>query len=308
MIRGRMSVVSMSRAVLVGSMLALLAPAWEARAADHPPEVLRFLERVNPPVVLAAPGTERVRVLADLAYGDVPTQRCDVYLPPRAGGAAAPVVLVLHGGMGPEFPVRPKDWGLYRSWGRLLAARGMVTVIPNHRAGYPEPALDHAEEDLKRVLEFTRAHAREWKADPGRLAIAAYSGGGPLLAVPMRERPEGLRALVGIYPILDPAPLPHMREAYDAETLARYSPRAQLERARGDIAPMLVLRAGADAIPDLLPGLDGFVAKALELDAPVEVVNVRAAPHGFDNDPKVAGARGAVAAMVTFLRRQLGLE
>lgn len=282
----------------------LLFGASVASAGSYPAEIQEFLDRVTPPIALSVPGADRVKVTKDVAYGSSPTQRCDVYRP-AAAKRPAPIAILIAGGMDPGFPVRPKEWGIYQSWGRALAASGIVTVIPNHRGGFPEPALDLAEQDLRALLAHLRDHAREWGADPGRFAIAAYSGGGPLLSVPMRDHPAGLRALVGVYPIVDPERSEFLKSKLDAEAQRRFSPAFQLEAAQGRVPPFLVLRAGHDKIPDLLTGLDRFIDRAIALDAPVTVVNVPGAPHGFDNHPDVPGVREALATMVTFLRRNL---
>src|SRR6185436_620727 len=45
--------------------------------------------------------------------------------------------------------------------------------------------------------------------------------------------------------------------------------------------PLLVVRAGLDN-PDLNREIDAFAARALKANAPVEVLNLPAAVHGFD--------------------------
>lgn len=279
-----------------------------APAPPYPPEVKEFLDRVDPPIALRVPGADRVRVLRDQAYGPLASQRCDVYLPLQRAAGGAPVVMVLHGGMGADFPVRPKEWGIYRSWGRALAASGFVAIVANHRAGFPEPRLDEAEADVRALVAALGAKGEAWGADPSRFAIAAYSGGGPVLAVPLRDRPHGLRALIGIYPILDPSRSDHLKQALNETDQQRFSPVAAMEAANGDIPPTLVLRAGDDSIPGLLAGLDHFVARALALDAPVTVVNVRDAPHGFDNDAARPGVTAALEQTVAFLRATLAAQ
>jgi acetyl esterase/lipase len=123
-------------------LVALLAILSTARGG---PTTEEMDARVSRPVALTVQGTDRVQVLTDRPYGQGDRlHRFDAYLPERTSGSA-PVVLLLHGGVGADVPVRPKDWGLYRSWGRLLAASGYVAIAFNHRLGFPQPMLTEAD-------------------------------------------------------------------------------------------------------------------------------------------------------------------
>lgn len=94
-----------------------------------------FAEMVNMPVVYKLPGMEKVTVKKDLNYkGDKGNEllKMDVYPPPGlAKGEKRPAVIFIHGGAGAEF--KPKDWGIYVSWGKLIAASGLVGVTFTHR-------------------------------------------------------------------------------------------------------------------------------------------------------------------------------
>src|SRR5256885_3859143 len=171
-------------------LLALFAVASEDMAA-----------RVARPVALRVPGMAPVRIHRDLVYDSRADLRLDAYVPPRPG--RFPVVMLLHGGVPDEVPVRPKDWGLYRSWGKLLAASGFTTVIPNQRIGFPDPRLALAEQDVESALDYLRRHAGRLSADPGRICLVAFSAGGPLLARFIREHPSNVRCLAAMYAFLD---------------------------------------------------------------------------------------------------------
>ena len=93
---------------------------------------------------------DKVRVQRDLVYDPGSGLRLDAYAPPRSG--RYPVVVLLHGGVPDDVPVRPKDWGLYRSWGKLLAASGFATVIPNQRISFPDPRLVRQSEPHRQHL------------------------------------------------------------------------------------------------------------------------------------------------------------
>src|SRR2546430_5088669 len=131
-------------------LLVLVAAAPEDMAA-----------RVARPVALRVPGMEAVRMKRDLVYSREGL-RLDAYVPPRAG--RFPVVMLLHGGVPDEVPVRPKDWGLYRSWGRLLAASGFTAIIPDQRIGFPDPRLAFAAQDVESALGYVHGHAAQLSA------------------------------------------------------------------------------------------------------------------------------------------------
>jgi len=111
----------------------------------------------------------------------------DIYTPPGVSkDASFPVVVLLHGAAGAQY--KPKDWGLFRSWGRLIGAAGMVAAVFTHRLGYPKPMLREAALDVTNAIDYVRARADSFHADPERIALIAWSGGGPLLSIACGKR------------------------------------------------------------------------------------------------------------------------
>ena len=93
-------------------------------------QVKAFLDQVDHPVVYSVPGMDRAMERKDLVYGkdaSVKFLRMDLYTPADTK-VALPVVVLIHGGVGSDDPLRPKDWGFYKSWGRLIAASGMAPL------------------------------------------------------------------------------------------------------------------------------------------------------------------------------------
>jgi acetyl esterase/lipase len=262
------------------ALLAMLSAAPNGPTTEAPDA------RVSRPVALTVQGADRVQVLTDRPYGQGDRlHRFDAYLPERKSGSA-PVVLLLHGGVGADVPVRPKDWGLFRSWGKLVAASGYVAIVFNHRLGFPEPMLAEADQDLAAMLQTVRSRARELRADSERVVLVALSGAGPLLARPLREAIPGVRALAAFYPFLDLRPSSHHRKYVQGEALVAFSPAAQLRTPVARRMPFFLARAGKDQIPDILPGIDAFVTESLAAGTPLTFFNHPEAPHGFDNkDP-----------------------
>ncbi len=81
---------------------------------------------VTPPVVYRVPGMDAITAQAsNLKYGSAhDLLLMDVYRPPDR--STAPLVLLIHGPAPVE--TKPKDWGVFQSWGRLPRP-GMPTRI-----------------------------------------------------------------------------------------------------------------------------------------------------------------------------------
>jgi acetyl esterase/lipase len=162
-------------------------------------------DRVTPPVVYRLPGMDQVRVISNLKYTDVDNRHLlmDVYVPPDLEPQERrPVVLLIHGGAGPE--TLPKDWGIFRSWSRLLASKGMIAVAFTHRySPPPQSFLPEAEADVRSAIDYVRGNAESLHADPGRIGICAWSSGGALLSDVLKEGSGFMRCLVAIFPLLD---------------------------------------------------------------------------------------------------------
>jgi acetyl esterase/lipase len=253
-----------------------------------------------------------VEVLRDQTYGapgGTPLL-ADVYLPPGlAPGARRPAVLLLHGGVPDELPYRPKDWGVYRSWGRLLGAAGLVGVAFNQRVATPDPRLPLAAQDLDAMLAWLRQHAEALHVDPDRVCLAAFSAGGPLLASFISRPRPAVRCLVAFYAYLDVRQSEQHRAFMKPAELDAFSPAAQLAAGAARMPPMLVARGGRDEVGSVLASEDRFIAEAIRTNAPVEILNHPAAPHGFDNGPddgpEAARSRAILGRTVAFLRESL---
>ena len=271
-------------------------------------EAAAFRDRVMRPVVYRVEGMDRVRVRQDLIYkkdGSIEL-KMDISTSEKSNsGERLPAVFFLHGGVPAEVPVKPKDWGIYKSWGRLIAASGMAAVTFNHRVGFPDPNLVQGGADIRDAIEFVRGNAASFGIDPERIALAAYSAGGPMLAASIREPKPYVRCLVAFYAFLDLRPSALHRKFLSEEQIRQFSPAVALAESAGKVPPIFVARAGRDQIPDLLPGLDRFVAEALSRNVPLVLYNQPNGEHGFDNQEGDPRSREIVREAVEFLRRNL---
>jgi acetyl esterase/lipase len=258
--------------------------------------------------VLKLPDMDRVTVRRDVAYktiGGVALQ-ADVYAPPAAAGRL-PAVILIHGG--PIAPaMKPKDWGIYDSLGRLVGASGLAAVTFNHRFHGPAMLVEAAG-DVRDLLRQVREHAAEYGIDGERLALWAFSGGGPFLSTTLREGPEHVKALVAYYAALDlqqrpPGVAPGSPNDLDDETRKAYSPAYHVATGARRVPPMLIARAGLDN-PGLNGGIDRFVARALERNVALELLNHESGRHGFDILDDDERSREVLTRTLEFLKHHL---
>jgi acetyl esterase/lipase len=272
-----------------------------------------FEEIVNAPLVLKKPGTEQVQVTTDLRYSTAndPNLLMDVYVAPgrktgQNAGQLRPIVLFVHGGAGSES--RPKDWGIYKGWGRLAAVSGFVGVTFTHRLGFPNPYLENSAADVGAAIDFIRKNAARFGADPDRICLAAYSAGGPLLTLGYDEKRPYVRCLVAVYAFLDVQQSNLHREHEPLERVKQFSVIEHLGGKRAREIPTFIARAGLDAIPTMNDSIDRFIARAIRENANVTVMNHPAGVHGFDNQNDDDRSREIMEALLTFMRRHLQAE
>jgi acetyl esterase/lipase len=291
--------------------LASLAAAARAQAQERsvPPQekpMPPFEEMLKMRVVHALPGMERAARRSVVYSGPHdPPLHADVYAPPDlAPGSRLPVVVFVHGG--PVLPtMSPKDWGVFVSYGQLAAASGFLGVSFNHRF-YAGERIAEAGADVSALVAYVRAHAAELGADPERIALWVFSGGGPFLSIGLRaDAPAYYRCLVSYYAVLDiqtPAH-PSAPDALGPERRRQWSPLHHLASG-ARIPPLLVARAGQDN-PALNATVDAFVQQALARNAPLELLNHPAGRHAFDmldDDPR---SREIVRRTLEFLKEHL---
>jgi hypothetical protein len=209
-------------------------------------------DAVTKPIVLQLPGMDRVTVRKDIVYrADAGKQLlADIYTPPKpAPSKALPVVFFIHGGVPDNAPLAPKDWNFYQQWGRLAGASGWIGVTFNQRTSFPDPRMTTSAADIAAMVDYVRQHAAELHADPDRIALIAFSAGGPLLSPALRGEVRGVRCLLAFYALLDPSGN-EFHQRYDTpEELTRYSPLVALRSVQGKTPPLFVARAGRDQSP-----------------------------------------------------------
>jgi acetyl esterase/lipase len=262
-----------------------------------------FEEIIRMRVVFSVPGMDRINVRRDLVYKTVDGQplHMDVYSP-SGSPQPRPAVILIHGGPVPR--IGAKNMGVFISYGELIAASGFVAVTFDHRY-LAQARIAEAGGDVADLVAHVRKSAGPLGVDPDRLALWAFSGGGPFLAVPLRERPTWLRAVVAYYAVLDlqqPPPgddggiAARLREMYSAiDALGEDARRAP---------PILVARAALDN--SWLNGtIDRFVQAGLATGATLDLLNHPEGRHSFDILDDNARSKQVIRRTLEFLRDSL---
>lgn len=122
----------------------------------------------------------------EIAYGQHPQAKLDVYAPTADSARTGAVVVFYHGG---RWRNGSKDQ--YRFVAHALAAQGIVVVIPDYRK---PPRVDWRRmlADAAEAYRWTIQHAREFGGDPRRVFLMGHSSGAHLAA--MIAYQEELRA------------------------------------------------------------------------------------------------------------------
>jgi len=300
----------MNQPILPTILLTILGAIVSTSAAQNnlPDDVRAMAKKVMMPVVLKVPGMDKVKVVQNLKYtkSDDPNILMDIYVPSDLSeNEKRPAVIFLHGGAKTDYT--PKDWGVYTSWGRLIAASGFVGVTFTHRLEYPNASLEKAAVDVLDAVKYVRANADKYHVDKDRVSLIAYSAGGPLLTLAMRGDMPFVRCLVGFYAFMDIQQSDYQKTE-KPETVKSFSPITYLQTDAKKIPPMFIARAGHDEVPTMLDSIDRFVVQALSKNIALTLVNHPQGVHGFDNQNDDERSREIIRTAIEFIRLHLGNE
>jgi acetyl esterase/lipase len=301
---------------LAVNMFSLLGTVPEARAQEGPKPPPPFEQVYQMPVVYDVPGMDKVRVRSDIVYKTVDAPggktdlKLDLYLPADTKkGQEFPAVILISGG---GIEGGDHDWrnaGVYKSYGRILAASGFMGITFSKRyARGPEGTLNGIE-DLHDLVSYVRQHAVELSLDRDRLAFWTFSAGGFLLAPVLNEAAPYSRAVICFYCISDIEQdtwvgVGGVTDENRARARAVASSVEQISKGGHPVPPMLVARAGWDS-PGLNRTIDHLVAEALAKNTLIEVMNHPTGRHGFDIIDPVGRSREIIRRALDFLQTNL---
>ena len=229
----------------------------------------------------------------------------DVYRP-AASGPPGPIVVFVHGDADPEVLAGAKDWGQYTSWGRLVAARGMVGITFNHSSLLARTQMDRVIAEISAVVAAVRSRASEIGADGDRVAICGISACAPYALTVAYAALPTVRCAVACYgPLILEIDSEYTASTVSAADLERCSPSWLLDALAPAVPPTLILKAGLDREP-VNDGIDEFVGRATDLGAPIQLLVHETGHHAFDVLDDDDRSREIIEATLDFLAEHLG--
>jgi arylformamidase len=176
----------------------------------------------------------------DLAYGDTPRQRLDLFL---ADNPRAPTLMFIHGGY---WQRNDKEGFAFLAEGPL--ARGINVAVVEYTLA-PDARMDRIVGEIRHAVAWLAEHLGGYGADPARIYLSGHSAGGHLTATAMSlGAVKGGLAISGLYD-LEPIRLNYLnvKLGLDAAEARRNSPLLHLPPTAGP----LVIAYGTAELPEL---------------------------------------------------------
>jgi arylformamidase len=167
------------RQAIAGAALVAISLAGIAHGAQDGAWQDRLMARLDAKAqAVPSPLPDGARVLRDIAYGNDPRQRFDVYLP--ASPRSAPVIFMVHGG---AWAIGDKtNPGVVGSKAAYWLPKNYALVSVNYRL-LPEAKPREQAKDIARALAAAQRLAASWGADRDRFVLMGHSAGAHLVAL-----------------------------------------------------------------------------------------------------------------------------
>lgn len=193
--------------------------------------IMGFLATACSPVNIlnAVISDKEYQLKEGVAYGDLPRQALDIYIPKHhvlannpqpdtskdiAGTGTTnkglPVVVFFYGGSWDS-----GNRGSYKFIGEAMTSQGFITIIPDYRV-YPEVLFPGFMEDPAKAAKWVKEHAAEFGGDPDRIFLAGHSAGAHIAAMlaldteflaEQNSKPKDFAGMIGLAGPYDFLPL-----------------------------------------------------------------------------------------------------
>lgn len=137
-----------------------------------PPMIAKTRALMDPLAPMTPPAG--VAVAKDVAYGDDPLQKIDIYSPAKARGL--PIVVFVHGG-----GFVGGDKNDYNNVPTYFSQHGMVAVNADYRLA-PKATWPAGSQDVGAIVAFLKQNAARYGGDARRIVLIGHSAGAALVA------------------------------------------------------------------------------------------------------------------------------
>ncbi len=266
------------RAMIAAALVASSANVAQADITRLPPNVVAGIAALGPvldPPMIAktrelmgtlAPVTPpaSVTVAADVAYGDDPLQKIDIYSPAKARGL--PIVVFVHGGgfVGGD----KKD---YANVPTYLSQHGIVAVNANYRLA-PKVVWPAVSQDVGSIVAFLKKNGARYGGNPRRIILIGHSAGANAVAgyvldssLHPKSGPGVVAAVLVSLPASRPQSIGQRDAAYFGSDKSLYAKRAPAVHVDESKLPLLLVTAEYDPV-DIAPDAYDLAAKVCVRD------------------------------------------
>lgn len=275
-----------------------------ARWPDHP----AFFERWARD---SAAVRARLAGHLDLAYGDSPAERLDLF--PAAAGGPAPLLAFIHGGYWQAL-----DKGDYSYMAPVFVDSGVAFASLNYGLA-PDTKIGDMIRQTRGALAWLHRHAGDYGIDPARIVVAGHSAGGHLAAMAAStdwpafaaglpgDLLAGGCAISGVYD-LEPVRLSYHNKVLHIapEEAAPWSPLHNLPAHNPEAgAPPLLLAVGSEETDEFLRQQAEYLSALQGRGLPVSEVDMTGLHHFTAVDALADPGHALHAAVQQMLRRGL---
>ena len=240
--------------------------------------------------------------------------RFDASIPDGAG--PFPAAILVHGGGWVAGSRKVEVAPLFKP----LSDAGIAWFSIDYRLATGPLNFGVAVQDVEEAIRFVKAHSRQYRVDPDRIALVGESAGGQLAGMAaLGNAPDNtVKAVVAIYAPTDLVGLvktsglipSQIRDGLQGTPLeglllARLAELSPIERVHAGMPPFLMIHGTADRLVPFAQSR-AMCSKMQTVGAPCELFRVPGAGHGirwWEDDPVIS--RPYKVEMIRWLKEQL---
>ena len=247
------SVIAAPAAAQISNAPAEVRAKIAAMGAKLDPELIETTLDMYVPLVKAAAALRDVTVATDIAYGDDPRQKLDLYQP--QGKPRMPVVVFVHGGGYVAGAKNGHGGVIYANVPSYFARHGMLGVNIEYRLApqHPWPA---GAEDVGKAVAWLKSNAAKYGGNPDRIFVIGHSAGATHVAsyvfdssLQPKSGPGVAGAIMvsGFYRVTPQDQAPNIL-AYFGKDTSQFAARSPITHIRESKVPLLIVTAEYDPV------------------------------------------------------------